>query len=50
MRKLRKAKQGIDLEKLNRGEHKKVIKEPEVDMSQYGLLPSKRKEETKEFV
>ncbi|KAK1924900.1 hepatocellular carcinoma-associated antigen 59-domain-containing protein [Papiliotrema laurentii] len=52
LRKLRKSKQGIDLEKLNRGEDKRKAKkkEPEIDMSKYGLHPSTKKtDEHSEF-
>ena len=50
LRKLRKSKQGIDIEKLNRGEEKKKAKkaEPEIDLSKFGLQPSVRKTEPAE--
>ena len=50
LRKLRKAKQGIDIEKLNRGEEKRKSKkkEPEFDMSQYGLHHQKKKNDVPE--
>lgn len=41
MRKFRRAQQGIELEKLNRGEGKKKKKGPiEIELDQFGLQPS----------
>lgn len=42
LRKLRRAEkqQGIDLERLNRGEERKKAKEPEIEYDKFGLHPS----------
>jgi hypothetical protein len=46
LRKLKKSKQGIDLEKLNRGEVKKNSKKKDQDEIQgYGLQGSSRKDD-----
>ena len=41
---MRKAKQGINIDKLNRGEDKRKTKtkEPEIDFSKYGLHSQKK--------